>query len=100
MANNNPTQALRRPEMPEAEATPIEEQISKLQDAGRNVYIAGWTENGRHCLIVDVDNGRCSIATRYTCNGLGRLECSINHRNEYAELYAEWFPRNSLEATA
>lgn len=77
--------------------TPIEGEIETLQDAGRNVYVAGWTDNLRYCLIVDNDNGQCSIATRYTCNGLGRWECSVNHRHDYAELYAERFPRPMVE---
>jgi len=53
----------------------IVERIDELQSAGRNIYLHGFTDNGRYCLIVDVDNDQCSVAPVGTVNGLGRWEC-------------------------
>lgn len=63
-------------------------KIDKLQTSGRNVYVYGFTSDGRYALIVDRDNERCSIAPVGTVNGLGRWETN-GTPDEYL---AERFP--------
>lgn len=70
--------------------TPIASTVEALQDAGRDIYIAGF---GAHrALIVDNDNCQVTVAHVETCNGLGRWECSALHRITFSEVYAKRFP--------
>lgn len=73
-------------------STPIARRISALQDEGRNIWIAGFTPDGRYALIVDADNDFCSVAHVETVNGNGRWECRKAHYTDYASLYHERFP--------
>jgi len=50
--------------------TPIEENVSRLQDEGHDVYIHGWNERGTYCLIVSPKG--VTVASYLTCNGIGR----------------------------
>lgn len=70
--------------------TPIGRTVAALQDAGRNVWIAGF---GAHrALIVDADNDTVSVAHVQTCNGLGRWECSKTHYDAHAGIFHGRFP--------
>ena len=72
--------------------TPLEEYVNSLQSAGRDVYIAGWSDEGSYALVVDNDRRQCSVATYYSSSSLGRWECSTAHRHSFAEIYAKRFP--------
>lgn len=73
--------------------SPIGRTVEALQDAGREVWVSGWTDDGARCLIIDADNNTVSVAHRDSANSLGRWECSKRHHDAHRTLYAERFPR-------
>ena len=75
--------------------TPIGETVTGQQDAGREVYIRGFSADGRRALVVDSDRDTVSVAPVEAAGSLGRWECSTAHLAAYGALYAERFPRRS-----
>jgi hypothetical protein len=73
--------------------TALAAAVEALQDAGRNVWLWGFTADGRRALVADADNDRATIAPVDAPASLGRWECSLRHLNDYADLYCERFPR-------
>lgn len=74
-------------------STNIGKTVEGLQDAGRNVWIAGFASDGRRALVVDADRNAVSVA-HVDCTGtLGRWECTHKHYNFNGSLYQERFPR-------
>lgn len=73
--------------------TPIGDRVDALMDAGRNIWIAGFTHDGQRALIVDADNEQVSVAHVDTANGLGRWECNIDHWRHNIGTYSERFPQ-------
>ncbi|HUU58319.1 MAG TPA: hypothetical protein VMZ50_02145 [Phycisphaerae bacterium] len=66
--------------------------VEALQDAGHNVYIWGFSADGRYALVVNADADQVSVAPLAAVNGLGRWECSKAHLADSIGLYAERFP--------
>jgi hypothetical protein len=79
----------RLPTYDDLSETPIALAVARLQNAGRDIYIAGFSP--RHALVVDNDNSQVSVAPHDQCNGLGRWECSTNHLAAYPDLYLDRF---------
>jgi len=77
--------------------TSIEATVERLQDEGRNIYIWGWTPDGRRCLVVVGDE--VAIASKDSANSVGRHECSKQHLAENADHYGRWFPMKSSPTT-
>lgn len=63
-------------------ATPIADRVDALQDRGREVWIAGFTPDGRHALVMDGENRTVSVASVASVTSLGRFECPWRDRNE------------------
>lgn len=74
-------------------ATNIGKTVEGLQDAGRNVWIAGFAPDGRFALVVDADRNAVSVAQVNSFGTLGRWECTHKHYNFDSSLYLERFPR-------
>ena len=72
--------------------TPIGRAVDKHQSDGHDVYIFGFSANGRYALVVDVEQETVSVASVHTCNGLGRWECSKLHLSSNMDLYMERYP--------
>lgn len=71
---------------------PVVATVAALQDAGRDIYTAGFSTDGRHALIVDIDGDRVMVAPVGTMHGLGRWECSKRHYDDHTDIYHGRFP--------
>ena len=80
--------------------TPIGQTVTALQDEGRNVWILGFTEDGRRALIADGDREQVSIASVDAAGSLGRWECSLEHYHSYTDQYLPNFPRRASRRSA
>lgn len=76
------------------EETPIAETVERLQDAGRDVWVWGWSDDGRHVLIVDNDNDQVTVAHVESMGSLGRWECSYRHLRQNVGVYVAQFGRD------
>lgn len=72
-------------------ATHVGQTVQNLQDAGRGVYVWGFTPNGTHALIVDSDNDAASVCPVDSVASLGRWETRASLVS--AAIYGERFPR-------
>jgi hypothetical protein len=52
----------------------LADRVSSYQDAGREIYVWGWTPDGRYALVIDNDHDTASVCHRDTATGLGRWE--------------------------
>ena len=73
--------------------SPIANKVTALQDAGRDIYIWGFTSDESHALIVDKASGWVTVAHVNTANSLGRWECSVAHLGDYTDVYWPRFPK-------
>lgn len=80
------------PETTRPHSTALEANIDALQDTGHNVYIAGYTPDRSHALIVNVDTDTVTVASQHTVNGTGRWECSRAHYQDCIDTYITRFP--------
>lgn len=72
--------------------TPIVDVVEAWQDLGCEVWIAGFSTDGRYALIIDGDRGSVSVAPVGTVSGLGRWECTKAHHDHHSSIYTERFP--------
>lgn len=72
---------------------PVIETVSALQDAGRDLFVAGFSEDHRYVLIVDIDNDRTTVAHVDTTFGLGRWESTLAHYRANTDVIHQRFPR-------
>lgn len=70
-------------------STPLGRFVEKLQDAGREVWVIGFSADHKRALIADGDNRTVSVASLARVASLGRYE---NHLDGLAAHYYEWFP--------
>ena len=71
--------------------TPIEREIDRLQDAGHHIYIDGWSDDGRYCVIVGPE--AVTVASYATANGIGRWEGSREWYAGNQSYMRQRFPR-------
>lgn len=76
--------------------TPIAREVDRVQawltEQGDDsaLYIYGFSEDGRYACIVYGNTVR--VASKHTCNGLGRWECSKEHFLAHPDIYSQRFP--------
>lgn len=70
---------------------PIMRSVEKLQDRGRNVWVAGVNENGL-VLVVDADQDTVSVGHLDATGSLGRWECSKQHYDHNTQQFRDRFP--------
>lgn len=83
---------MKRKEIEALYESPLGNSVNRLQDEGRNVYIAGFTNDHKYALVVDGDGDQVAVASLHTVNGIGRWECSKQHYENEIGLYSERFP--------
>ncbi len=78
--------------------TPVAKMVDALMDQGRDVYIFGFSADGRRALIVDNSSATVSIASVDTRDGIGRWECTTAHYRAHTGEYARRFPTRGAES--
>jgi len=73
--------------------TPLAKRVEAWQDAGRDIYIAGFTPDGERALIVDVTGQVVTSGSLGLTSGLGRWECGHAHYWNNGDVYRARFPR-------